>query len=66
MSGDSAFERDILHICHHSLFTPRDFDLSPYFKVIKPTMETKFYYRSLTWSEGSERATASKPIEKAP
>ena len=58
-SGDLSVEREILHIRHHSLFTPRDFDVSPYFKVVKPTLETKFDYRSLTWSEGSERATAS-------
>ena len=28
--------REILHIRHHSLFTPRDFDVSPYFLIIKP------------------------------
>ena len=27
---------EILHIRHYSLFTPRDFDLSPWFSVIKP------------------------------
>jgi len=30
--------REILHIRHHALFTPRDFDLSPYFKIVKPTL----------------------------
>lgn len=39
--------REILHIRHHSLFTPRDFDVSPYFKVIKPTVEKGFDYRKL-------------------
>ncbi len=58
-SGDLSVEREVLHIRHHSLFTPRDFDLSPYFKVIKPMIETKFDHRSLTWSEGSEHPTAS-------
>lgn len=43
--------RDILHIRHHSLFTPRDFDLSPYFRVIKPTLERGFDYRRLLWSD---------------
>jgi hypothetical protein len=28
--------RESYHIRHHSLFTPRDFDLSPYFDVVKP------------------------------
>lgn len=43
--------RDILHIRHHSLFTPRDFDLSPYFSVIKPTIEKRPDYKSFDWLE---------------
>ncbi|MEE9315387.1 MAG: lipo-like protein [Rhizobiaceae bacterium] len=42
---------EILHIRHHSLFAPRDFDLSPYFKIIKPTVEQGFDYRALTWGD---------------
>ena len=42
---------EILHIRHHSLFTPRDFDLSPYFKVVKPTIEKDFDYQQLTWNK---------------
>ena len=42
--------REILHIRHHSLFTPRDFDLSPYFRIVKPTLEAGFDYRKLVWS----------------
>jgi len=38
---------EILHIRHHSLFAPRDFDISPYFKVVKPAIEAQFDYRSL-------------------
>lgn len=38
---------EILHIRHHSLFAPRDFDLSPYFRIIKPTIEFGFDYREL-------------------
>ena len=41
---------EILHIRHHSLFTPRDFDLSPYFKVVKPTIERGFDHHNLTWN----------------
>ena len=41
---------EILHIRHHSLFTPRDFDLSPYFRVVKPTVETGFDYKKLNGS----------------
>ena len=51
-SGDYRYaEREILHIRHHSLFTPRDFDVSPFFKVIKPSIESGFDYRDLEWEE---------------
>jgi Permuted papain-like amidase enzyme, YaeF/YiiX, C92 family len=43
--------REILHIRHHSLYTPRDFDLSPYFEVVKPTIEHGFDYKRLEWSK---------------
>ena len=43
--------RLIYNIRHHSLFTPKDFDLSPYFAVIKPTLEQRFDYRALEWRE---------------
>lgn len=42
--------REILHIRHHSLFAPRDFDLSPYFRIVKPTIEKGFDYKLLTWA----------------
>ncbi|MCB1481110.1 MAG: lipo-like protein [Rhodobiaceae bacterium] len=44
--------QEILHIRHHSLFAPRDFDLSPYFAVIKPTIHFGFDYKGLVWHEG--------------
>lgn len=43
--------REILHIRHHSLFTPRDFDSSPYFEIVKPTLRFGFDYKRLTWGE---------------
>ncbi|AGA32722.1 hypothetical protein TVNIR_1038 [Thioalkalivibrio nitratireducens DSM 14787] len=46
--------REILHIRHHSLFAPRDFDLSPYFMVVKPLLEGDFDYRSLTWDDQTD------------
>jgi hypothetical protein len=49
-AGEDA-AREILHIRHHSLFTPRDFDVSPYFAVIKPTIEHGFNYQSFAWNE---------------
>jgi len=43
--------REILHIRHHSLFTPRDFDVSPYFQIIKPTIHRGFDHRQLDWDD---------------
>ena len=43
--------REFLHIRHYSLFTPRDFDISPYFQVIKARVENGFDYRALNWAE---------------
>lgn len=42
---------EILHIRHHSLFAPRDFDLSPYFQIIKPTIRKGFDYKELVWHD---------------
>ncbi|MDP1558405.1 MAG: YiiX/YebB-like N1pC/P60 family cysteine hydrolase [Nitrosomonas sp.] len=42
---------EIYRIRHHSLFTPRDFDISPFFNIIKPTIENGFDYHSLAWSD---------------
>ncbi len=46
----ASFYREILHIRHHSLFAPRDFDVSPYFQIVKPTIEQGFDFHRLTWS----------------
>ena len=40
--------REIRHIEKHGLFAPRDFDVSPYFAVVKPTIEGGFDYRKLS------------------
>jgi hypothetical protein len=42
--------QEILHIRHHSLFVPRDFDISPYFRIIKPRLDGRFDYRTLEWA----------------
>lgn len=46
--------REVLQIRHHSLFTPRDFDLSPYFAIVKPTIERGFDYRGIKWYDPAE------------
>lgn len=43
--------QEMLHIRHHSLFAPRDFDVSPYFMVVKPTLQFGFDPHSLNWEE---------------
>jgi hypothetical protein len=42
--------RDMLEIRHSSLYAPRDFDISPYFQLVKPTIENGFDYRRLAWA----------------
>jgi hypothetical protein len=42
---------EVLHIRHHSLFAPRDFDISPYFQVLKPALAGAFDYHRLAWAE---------------
>jgi hypothetical protein len=41
--------REGFRLRHHSLFTPRNFDDSPYFQIIKPTIEGAFDYRAIKW-----------------
>jgi hypothetical protein len=43
--------REILHIRDSRLYAPRDFDVSPYFRVVKPTLEHGFDPHVLTWAE---------------
>ena len=35
---------------HFSLFAPRDFDVSPYFAVVKPSPVPDFDYTRLRWA----------------
>jgi len=41
---------EIMHIRLHWLFAPRDFDVSPYFRIVKPTIEGSFDFRALKWN----------------
>lgn len=47
--GRDAHCAEILHIRHYSLYAPRDFDVSPYFQIIKPERPADFNYRALQW-----------------
>lgn len=62
-SAQSTYSRaEILHIRHHSLYTPRDFDLSPYFRIVKPTLEYGFDYKSVVWGERPPSETSAGQI----
>lgn len=56
---------ELLHVRHHSLFAPRDFDVSPYFEVVKPTLARGFDYRSLQWDDEPAPARAEIAGEAA-
>lgn len=50
---------EVLAVRHHSLFVPRDFDVSPYFEVIKPTLAAGFDYRLAQWTGRVEAGPAA-------
>jgi hypothetical protein len=59
--------RELLHVRHHSLFAPRDFDVSPYFAVVKPRLAPDFNHRTLAWADpaaDSEPATAARALSR--
>jgi hypothetical protein len=54
---------EIYHIRNVNLYTPRDFDISPYFDIIKPTIKNGFDYRTLTWSKQESEQIQHEPAE---
>lgn len=60
-SGASRQQRrEVWHIRHHSLYVPRDFDLSPYFAVIKPTISRNFDHHQIPWAPDSSGVAQSE------
>ena len=57
-----AARQDILEIRHSSLYAPRDFDISPYFEVVKPTLLNGFDYKQMQWAD---RLAAAEPALSA-
>jgi hypothetical protein len=51
-------QSEIEHIRRHGLYTPRDFDVSPYFSIVKPGLDDGFNYQKLVWSPPVSSATA--------
>jgi hypothetical protein len=56
--------REIYHIRHHSLFTPRDFDVSPFFEIVKPAVERGFDHKQLSWAS-AEDSRSTQPTRES-
>ena len=57
---DEQSRQEILHIRHHSLYAPRDFDVSPFFAIVKPTIETGFDYKHMAWAQDESQAAGGR------
>jgi len=66
--GSRQARSDILHIRDSSLYMPRDFDISPYFDIVKPTIAHGFDYTALAWADKSRppAEAAADPFPAAP
>jgi hypothetical protein len=62
--GSESVRREILEIRHSSLYAPRDFDISPYFQLVKPTIEKGFDYRRMAWTHLPD--TLAPPLAPEP
>ena len=51
LGKSNVCEQVLLEQRHYSHFTPRDFDLSPYFQIVKPSLEAHFDYQLIRWQE---------------
>ncbi|MFT7470659.1 MAG: hypothetical protein ACI8XU_000551 [Kiritimatiellia bacterium] len=54
--GGFSGEVPLLYKPHFTHFTPRDFDLSPYFRIVKPTIENGFNHHDLAWEVSGDEA----------
>ena len=58
LEEDEETRAELLEIRHSSLYAPRDFDISPFFKLVKPTIERGFDYRKMRWADLPQAAEA--------
>ncbi len=42
-------QSEVEHIRRHGLYTPRDFDVSPFFAIVKPTLAAGFDFHRVDW-----------------
>ena len=61
-----AAAEELLEIRHSSLYAPRDFDISPYFEVVKPTVRNGFDYKAMAWADLAEADAAPLVPEAEP
>lgn len=54
LNGQNLRLERLFRVRHHTLFVPRDFDISPYFNIIKPSLQVKFDHHSLKWLEDKD------------
>ncbi len=55
------FRRQLMHIRHHSLYAPRDFDMSPYFAIVKPALRRRFDPHAIVWDAAPVAADGPDP-----
>jgi hypothetical protein len=60
LTGSRQAREEIMEIRHSSLYCPRDFDISPYFNVVKPTIARGFDYKALHWATLAPAAQAAQ------
>ncbi|MET0548081.1 MAG: YiiX/YebB-like N1pC/P60 family cysteine hydrolase [Xanthomonas sp.] len=64
--ADADEDTEILHPRHHSLTLPRDFDVSPYFNVVKPRLQHGFDFHRLVWEPpAAGTSPARAPMDAA-
>ena len=66
LAGSRQAREQILEIRHSSLYCPRDFDISPYFNVVKPTIAQGFDYKALQWADLSRAPDDATQASLAP
>jgi hypothetical protein len=55
-SDKSSGDKRVRYVKRHfTYFTPRDFDLSPYFEIIKPTIALGFDFHKVEWQKSEPK-----------
>jgi hypothetical protein len=62
-TGSKQIREQMAEIRHSSLYCPRDFDISPYFNVVKPTIANGFNYKALRWATAPQMAMDGAVVE---